>query len=240
MADNTAYRTRIATEFLGTTTRSFGSYFKVYDSLIARGDVLALQVEEPGPEDTSPITHDDILSAAKVLRKNPNLTLDEASEHLGEILNGVHSAYQLRFAVLVVRAMLMLDGAPGGQQWESWQSGERFVDFVSKCCPRALGMTGSIARALEDQKSLKAWKLKARLGLTFKGTDNLSRHLFLDPTHPEGLTLYIFHHTSFLKAQLERLERAGLGREDDVSTCLERNVIFLHILPFAFLLLGFL
>ncbi len=68
---STDYRARIATELFGETHRPLDSYFQLYDSLIARSDVHALQVEEPGPEDLTPITHEDILEAVRVLPRGP-------------------------------------------------------------------------------------------------------------------------------------------------------------------------
>lgn len=231
MASSTDYQTQIATELLSTAARSFDSYFKVYDDLIARSDVHILQVEEPGPEDSKRISHDDILAAARVLREDPKLTLNQASQQLGTRLNGTHSRQQLKFAILVaVRAMLMLDCAVSGRHWESWQPSERFVDFISKCFPKTLRSSNQVAQAIAHQKSMKAWKLKARLGISFKGTDNLSRHLLLDP---EGPTVYLFHHTTFLKAQLDRLQKENFGKEDNVSTCLPRfvpNLTHSHLL----------
>ncbi|RYP54211.1 hypothetical protein DL768_000990 [Monosporascus sp. mg162] len=220
MSRSTDYQTQIATELLGTTTRPLDSYFKVYDGLIARSDVHVLQVEEPGPENLTPISHDDILAGTQILRKNPELTLAQAIQRLRTRLNRTHSAQQLKFAIFVaVRAMLMLDCAVSGRHWESWQLNERFVDFVSKCFPKALGVSSQIVEAMDDQKSMKAWKLKARFGISFKGTDNLARHLLLDPQGPKP-TLYLFHHTAFLKAHLDRLQEENFRKEDDVSTCL--------------------
>lgn len=227
MTGHESYKTRITAELLSSKGRSFDSYFKVYDDLVARSDLHILQIEDVGPEDASPISHDDILVAAATLRENPRMTLSQARQHLAARLAGVHSAHQLKFAIFVaVRAMIMLDCAPGGQQSESWQPGQRFVDFVSECFPKALGLSETEAHAMEGKNSLKAWKLKARLGISFRGTDNLSRHLLLDALHPEGPTIYLFHHTSFLKAQLERLQREGYGRDNDVTICLLR---FIHV-----------
>ncbi|KAH7111490.1 hypothetical protein B0J13DRAFT_272385 [Dactylonectria estremocensis] len=223
MASSINYQTQIATELLGTTARSFDSYFKIYDDLIARSDVHVLQIEEPGPEDSNHISHDGILAGARVLRENPKLTLDQASQQLGARLNRTHSRQQLKFAILVaVRAMLMLDCAVSGGHWESWQPSERLVDFVSKCFPKNLRQSDQVVQAMAHQKSMKAWKLKARLGISFKGTDNLARHLLLDS---EGPTIYLFHHTAFLKAQLDRLQKENFGKEDDVSTCLQSGCL---------------
>ncbi|KAH0421969.1 hypothetical protein CcaCcLH18_13098 [Colletotrichum camelliae] len=46
--------------------------------------------------------------------------------------------------------------------------------------------------------SLKAWKLRKRLGVKFQPTDDLTKHLLLDRRRS---VLFIFHHVKFLKAQ---------------------------------------
>ncbi len=115
--------------------------------------------------------------------------------------------------------MLMLDCAVSGRQWEAWQPDERFIDFIYKCFPRTSEMSARVSQAIWNQRSMKAWKLKARFGISFKGTDNLARHLLLDPNGP---TVYLFHHTTFLKAQLDRLQKGSFEKEDNVSKCLSR------------------
>jgi len=69
---------------------------------------------------------------------------------------------------------------------------------------------------------MKAWKLRARFRLSFKGTDNLARHLLLDPLHPDGPTLYIFHYTVFLKAHMDRLgQQNSQANDSDMLACLK-------------------
>ncbi|KAK0715153.1 hypothetical protein B0H67DRAFT_665098 [Lasiosphaeris hirsuta] len=223
--DEPDYRAQIAAELLGTTTQPLASYFRVIDALLARGDAYIVQVEEPESIDPTPITHEDILLAASVLRDGPELTLDQACKKLGTKLGKKQSAQQLKLRILAsTRAMLMLDCAGQGDSF-SWQPEERFVDFVSKCLPKSLGVSASVKRAMEKQKAMKAWKLKARFHLSFRGTDNLSRHLHLDPLHPDGPTLYIFHYTAFLKAHLNRLQERGPKKEDDLLSCLQSGCL---------------
>jgi hypothetical protein len=216
----------------GSLPRALGSYFRVYDNLIARSDVYVLQIEEPEFEHTNPITHDDIILAAEILRSNPTLNLDQASEQLGLRRSTSCSTRQLKLAILLsVRAMLMLDCTA---QRSAWESSERFVDFASRCFPKAATISVAVRKAMEDQKSMKAWKLRAKLKLSFKGTDNLAHHLLLDPLHPEGPTLYIFHYAAFLKAQLDHLKRENFQKEDGILTCLGMHVanyFLLSILP---------
>jgi hypothetical protein len=225
MGDNN-YRTRIASELLDSVPSSLGSYFKVYDNLIARGDAHVLQIEDPKlePEHTSPITHDDILLAAEILRGDPTLTLDQASEQLRIRLRTACSTRQSTLTILLtVRAMLMLEADRTGSG-NGWRSSECFVDFASRYIPKASAMSVAVMGALEDRKAMKAWKLKARFNLSFRGTDDLARHLLLDPLHPDGPTLYLFHHAAFLKSQLKRLRRQNLQGEENILTCLKTQV----------------
>ncbi|KAL2128568.1 hypothetical protein VTI74DRAFT_9009 [Chaetomium olivicolor] len=219
-------RERVAAGLFGTTPPALGSYFRVYDSLIARTDVYVLQIESPESGQWDPvkaITHDEILDAADILRGNPTLTFDQATERLQARRGTARSAQQSRLAMLVsVRAMLMVDctGLVDG-----WQPSERFVDFVSRYFPQTAVPSAAARSAMENQTSMKAWKLRARFRLVFKATDNLARHLLLDPSHPDGPALYVFHYTAFLKTQLDRLKREGSQKDSDILTSLKSGCL---------------
>ena len=218
-------RERVAAELFGTNPPALGFYFRVYDSLLARREdyVLGFEDSEPGNRTrTRPITHSDVLEVAAVLRRDPTLTLDQASEQLRTQPGAIRLTQQLRLKMLVsAQALFMLDFTG---PVDTWQPNERFVDFVSRCFPKTAGFSAAAKSALENQKSMKAWKLRARFRLSFKGTDNLARHLLLDPSHPDGPTLYIFHYTAFLKAQLDRLKQQKFHKDSDILACLERHV----------------
>jgi hypothetical protein len=222
-------RKRIAAELFRTTPPALGFYFRLYDSLIVRNDVYALQIEEPEPAQfpARSITHNDILEAAAVLRRDPTLTLDQASEQLRPPRPPPGTARSIelsRITILAsVQAMVMLD--PTGPV-DRWQPSEPFIDFVSRCFPKLAGLAESAAAksALENQRSMKAWKLRARFRLSLKGTDNLARHLLLDLSHPDEPALFIFHYTAFLKVQLERLQREGFQKDSEPLASLKRYV----------------
>jgi hypothetical protein len=130
---------------------------------------------------------------------------------------------------MAVRAMLMLDPAVsdhygpdyaiGRYRHLSWQANERFNDFVSGCLPKAPVESERVSEALIDKRSLKAWELESRLGITFKKTENLAQHLLLDP---ESRFLYLFHHAAFLRAKLARLQTQNAEEEQDLVTSLRR------------------
>jgi len=218
------YRAHVASELLGCDKpHHLESYFTVYDNLLARSDVRVLQIEDPedpGRQRVVPLTYKDILNAANVLRVDSSLTPKQAIQRLATEPNSAYAQQQSKLAILIaVRCMFMLDSSirEGVGVREPWQEDERLVDFVCKSFPKSLELSNRALQALQAQKSLKAWKLKIRSGITFKGTDNLAQHLLLDPANS---TLYIFHHTAFLKAQLARLQAMGFGKEDGMSTCL--------------------
>jgi hypothetical protein len=223
-------RKRVAAELFGTIPPALGSYFRVYDSLLARRENFVLDFEESKPGNRTPnrlITQSDVLEVATVLRRDPTLTLNQASEQLRIQPGTIRLPQQLRLTILVsAQVLLMLDFTG---PMDTWQPSERFVDFVSRCIPKTAGFSAAAKSALENQRSMKAWKLRARFRLSFKGTDNLARHLFLDPSHPDGPSLYIFHYTAFLKTQLDRLRQQNFHKDSDTLACLKRYV---HIISF--------
>jgi len=214
------HRGRLARELFGTSSASLESYFRLYDNLMAWNEVYILNVDDADPTSPNTITHDDILQALQLLRSQPALSYDQLVSELVLRLGKSHTKTCIEILVQIsVRAMLMLDMTDSK---DTWRAGERFVDFVSRSFPRASGMDASVRGALEHHKAMKAWKLKARCNIAFKGTDNLARHLLLDTLHPNGPTLYIFQCTAFLKAQLARLRRENIRKEDDLSACITK------------------
>lgn len=215
---------------LSTTPDSLGFYFKVYDSLIACNATYVLRIEDPESGNLHPITHDNILLVAGILRCDPTLTLLETTSQLSAKLGYGCARKQLETSVFIsVQAMFMLDcaGLP-----DPWQPGEPFVNFVSRCFLREAGVNAPVRKAIECQNAIKAWKLRARCHISFRGTDDLTCHLLLDRQHLEGLTLYIFHYTAFLKAQLELVKQGGFKKEDGVKGYLRRlQAPLLHIPP---------
>jgi hypothetical protein len=175
-----------------------------------------------------------ILIAAEILRGNPALTLAQAGAQLGTRLNTECSASQLELAVLIsVRTMLKFD-CPG--KGTEWKRGESFVGFASRCFPTtSYASVAAVKQAIEGQRSMKAWKLKTKFQLSFKGTGDLARHLHLDLSHSKGPRLYLFWHLAFIQAQLGDLERDKVHKEAELPACLVRYIV-LSILssPIAF------
>lgn len=204
-----SYQERIVTEILGTTDRKFKSYFEVYEDLIAYSDEFVFEPSLRLPDDTK---HTAVLAAARVLRADPTLTRDKACDSLEqELIPRRFLRQQLdRFILISVRLMFMLE-CEG-----SWESDEPFVDYMSTCFPKYPSVPSNVQEALENKRSLKAWKLKRKCHLSFKRTNSIADHLILDLSHPDDPTLLIFHHTSFLNAQLDRQKQRGYNTEEDL------------------------
>lgn len=214
------HRDRLARELFGVSSASLESYFRIYDNLMAWNEVYILHVEDANPELPNTVTHDDILRAVQLLRRQPALSFDQVVSQLVAQFHNSHTKTCIEILVQIsVRIMLMLDLTDSK---DMWQGDERFVDFVSRSFPRAASVNAATRGALEHHKAMKAWKLKARCNISFKGTDNLARHLLLDTLHPNGPTLYLFQCTAFLKAQLARLRRENFAKDDGVSICITK------------------
>ncbi|XXH00750.1 hypothetical protein Hte_007100 [Hypoxylon texense] len=74
-----------------------------------------------------------------------------------------------------------------------WEDGKSFIDFIQSTFP------STTYRATGPFNRLKAWKLKQRCGISIVPTDDLVRHLLYDSG---SRTLTVFHHVTWLKAQL--------------------------------------
>jgi len=232
MANN--YRNKIATDLLGKDGE-FPAYFKLYGELfdLGTGDHI-IQIERTAPHNRQPISHGTVLAAAKVLRENTSLTLDamKVTLEVGLLQKG-YSSHELDFVLkMAVRAMYMIDSnvkeshgpeyTIGVYRHASWLPNESFVDFITKCFPHvAAEKRSQVATVLENKKSLKAWKLRDRLGIVFKRTDNLVDHLLFDPVNR---ILYLFHHAAYLKAHLDRCSThlGGAAKDAGIASAIEK------------------
>ncbi|KAK8112821.1 hypothetical protein PG984_013347 [Apiospora sp. TS-2023a] len=200
MSSQPLYRAQIAAELLGTNHRSFKSYFKVYDSLLAYSDdAYVLQIENPSSRIPSPITDEDILVSTRVLRDDPTLTLDQACDALkSKLISRYYPRQQIKKAILLSARVMFMLGCEG-----SWKPDERFVDYISKCFPRASSVPTAVKSALSNKKSLKAWKLKNKCHLSFQSTNNIANHLEIMFQFDDHKSRYI----------LERLVSGGFDED---------------------------
>jgi hypothetical protein len=87
----------------------------------------------------------------------------------------------------------------GGFRPVSWDSSERFTDFVRKVFPIDVHDQEKVRTALKEKNALKCWKLRKRAHIKFLPTDNLAEHLLYDP---RDNIVRLFRQTVFLKAHL--------------------------------------
>lgn len=182
-------------------------FFAFCDNLLGQENDFLLRLNNQNAGDQ--LTYKNILHVVDILKHNPQMTKNETIRTLCE---GASSSSRIEKIInLAVQAMVMIDCAAnrhhatdfnlGGHRPVSWLPQEKYVDFVERSFPT--GCELSMKRAeevVEDKASIKAWKLQKRLGISFRGTDNLAEHLLFDP---KSNCLYLFHHAKFLKAHLE-------------------------------------
>ncbi|KAK0673178.1 hypothetical protein QBC41DRAFT_343236 [Cercophora samala] len=212
----------------------FQAYFEVYDALLDRGprNVITQAQQEPG----NPINHETVLAATEIIKNNLMLTLDNVRHKIRRIPPYTYSTDEVDFILeIAVQAMFMMDTnfstsrglgfICGTYRPPSWSTNETFTDFAERSFPLvATEKRRQVEAVLQDKKSLKAWKLKERLGIDFRRTNNLADHLLFDQ---ENSILYLFHHTAYLKAHLDswyRLTGDG-GKEVGVANALSRGML---------------
>jgi len=184
---------------------SFGTYFKIYDALTSP-QYSTVQIYP-----SALTSHDDIRRLALELRVNPQSTREEfknkifnpPSTDLETIIE------QERGINVAVQLMLMIDCSDKDRHYEgyevggfrpvSWDSSERFADFVRKVFPARIHDQNKVQTALKEKNALKCWKLRKRAHIKFLPTDNLAEHLLYDP---RDNTVRLFRQTAFLKAHL--------------------------------------
>ncbi|KAF4471141.1 hypothetical protein FALBO_1935 [Fusarium albosuccineum] len=217
---------------LGQPTATLKPIFRVYDDLLIDADAHLLQVGHSESTEPGPITHRDVKTAARLIRESPEKTFHQMTLNLQERLPDV-SAQKASLTIRVaVRTMFMLDSAVsdwhgpsftiGRYRHVSWELADSFYQFILKCFHKSSHESEDVMDAMANKRSLKAWKLKARLGITFRATDNIAQHLLLDA---DNRILYLFHHTSFLKAQLSRLQGQNIDTEHDILNCLAMGIL---------------
>ncbi|KAM0312771.1 hypothetical protein ACHAO8_006052 [Botrytis cinerea] len=182
------------------------TYFQIYDRLTSP-QYAAVQVHPSALN-----SHDDIRRLALELRTNPQSTREEFKVKVfpqistdAEILID-----QERAINVAVQITLMIDCFDKDHHYEgyrvgdfrpvSWDSSERFADFVKKVFPIDVHDQEKVRTALKEKNALKCWKLRKRAHIKFFPTDNLAEHLLYDP---QDNVVRLFRQTAFLKAHLQ-------------------------------------
>ena len=158
-------------------------------------------------------THNDFISVICQLRDNVHLPRTQLTKFIFKSRpdhEHLPLADQECIIDLAVKAMTMVNCSNSRQSWEllehgpsrvPWRSEVSFSAFFLEAFPLTdyPSLNSDSKSPLDIKPFLMARKLKKRLGLKFRATDDLRRHLKLDR---KANTLEIFHHTAFLKEHL--------------------------------------
>lgn len=204
-----AYRRDIIDKILGGPGK-YSAFFRVYDELFEIGRKASI-AEVGVQQDYAPINHAAVLTAAQNLKDDGALSLEKARHTLSGNL-GIQSVSQVDSIItLAVQAMLMVDVnirtqytphyIVGSYYRPEWRQNISLIEFIDSCFLKiSAEQENQVARILDDKASLSAGNLSSRIGLKFKGTNNIAEHLLLDV---ENLTLYFFHHAEYILAHLD-------------------------------------
>ena len=173
-----------------------------YEADTAPGDRVALS------------SHEDLFAIIKRLKLEPDITrVAFAAEVFKEDTRRrlPSSADQERAINLAVKVLTMVNCSAQrqssglleyGLSQAPWRSDVTFSQFVIDTFPMTdhPSLNDDDLKGSRDLKAtLKAKKLKKRIGLKFQPTDDLRRHLKLDR---KTRVLEVYHHTAFLKEHL--------------------------------------
>jgi hypothetical protein len=163
--------------------------------------------------------HKDLLDIVRLLKYRPNDTRAIlAEEHFASYGDAQpESIDQHRAFNLAVRVMTMVQCSVESSSRVPWRGGYKPVVWHDDESLRTL-MESAFRRkdppSLGDvhefsiKSRLAAKTLKTVHGLKFQGTNDLRRHLLLDP---ETKTIHIFHYNSLLKEHLLETKDRGSG-----------------------------
>lgn len=188
---------------------NFTAWNRLHNDLMARGKVHVIQIDPNTAR--KPLSNDFILAAASKLKGSARSSreemivqmIEDQGEHWcrSDIENALNVAAQLLYMIdCAATSWHSLEFRLGGHRPTCWISNEQFQEFMIRSFPTALDMDiRRVEVALQNRNSIKAWKLKKRLGASFRGTDNLAEHLLFDQ---KCNAIYLFRHAAILKAHL--------------------------------------
>lgn len=171
-------------------------------------------------------SHADVLSAVSRLKSQCNQRLEEFQE---EAFPDCLPENRERAAKATVQLAFMIDpssrdGFSMAYRIENedafpvkWLPNETFIQFFNTAFPtEPLDFWHSSLR----KRSLKAWKLKRRLGIQLRPTNDLAEHLVYNPRMK---TLAVFHQVEYLKAQVRHTAHRSL--EESIETSFAKSDI---------------
>ncbi|KAH7349156.1 hypothetical protein BKA66DRAFT_504406 [Pyrenochaeta sp. MPI-SDFR-AT-0127] len=223
--ESSVTREEIAQSLLGKSGK-FAAWFRLYDDLLSRR-----RFQTHPPTSSKTITNSEIVAIAKLLRHNVRWTRDQLTTHLLNETGNDYGIVDLEIALeIAVQVMFLVDCDAttwhaaeyrlGGIRPTCWASSESFCAFMQRAFPRSTNVKNT-ASVLQDQHALKGWKLEKRLGLTVKGTIDLSNHLLYDPRHN---VVYVFHHVAFLQAHLNGFAK-DIPFDSTLEDCLLKGAL---------------
>lgn len=177
------------------------------------GCANVLQQNEAKTHHPGTVDHDAIVLAGKILKEDTELTFSGAKIALRKELHGALSTRDIELTLnLTVQAMVMVDPniknahgrnhTIGSYRPATWLPEESFESFISDCFREVSPERADrVATALRDSWLLRASALKKRLGIVFKGTDNIAQHLVCDFDRDRRV-IYLFHHVAYMRAHL--------------------------------------
>lgn len=196
----------------------FPAFFAFFDYLLHQKNFLVLNGQ-------GRLTYRGIGRAASLLKSSPHITKNEAVQRLNNNGTDPPNPNALDDLILAVNMVIMVDCDPQKSHTlgftiadyspKSWQPEETYLDFVKRSFPIYAD------RSKRLQWSIKAWKLKEKLGVEFRPTDDLDKHLLYDSKDPP--CVYLFHQVGFLKAQLKKYNEMKTPLDLSVDKCLERG-----------------
>ncbi|KAL7799928.1 hypothetical protein V8C37DRAFT_366041, partial [Trichoderma ceciliae] len=92
-----------------------------------------------------------------------------------------------------------------------WLPSQSFIQFFHTAFPTE---SQECWRFSTRRNSLRAWKLKKRLGIQIRPTNDLAEHLV---HNPRMKTLAVFHQVEYLKAQIRRTADRSLDEDAETS-----------------------
>lgn len=225
--ETTKDKKELAEQLLGKSG-DFEAYFSHYQDLVYQRNAFLIPIDKDSSQRR--ITYKDVLLVVDIIRDHAEWTLQEFQQGLKTRFP--HERNHPDFSKLLaitVHAMFMVDCsaqerhasdfALGAYRPSSWLPDQKFSAFMERCLPESLESdTVRHDTALRNKNAIRAWKLKKKLGTTFRQTNDIAQHLVYDPRNN---VLYIFHHAAFLKAQLSKWS-GDIPKQNGMSQSLAR------------------
>ena len=189
--------------------KRLGRFFEHYKALTVSYEVDITPGDRPALG-----THEDLFDIIKQLKLEPDIARaefvdkafkDDTCQRLPSL------ADRERAINLAVKVMTMVNCSAQrqssglleyGLSQTPWRSDITFAQFIADIFPMTDHPSlndDDLKRSMDVKAALMAKKLKKRVGLKLKPTDDLRRHLKLDR---KSRVIEIYHHTAFLKEHL--------------------------------------